>query len=71
MGWSESYYRDYMIQARREWKERVSVFLEEADRFFEELPEAEATCRLRKGEVEECRRLWDELGKRLRRDFLD
>lgn len=65
MGWSESYYRDYLAQAGWEWRVRVKRFIEEAELFFEELGGEEATPHIPEDELRACLRLWEELRDRL------
>ncbi len=67
MGWSESYYRDYLDQALRDWGDRISSFIKVADRFFTEISEAEASIHSPSDEMLECLRLWDEIKERLQK----
>ncbi len=69
MGWSESYYRDFLDQTEREWKARASGLVELADRFFNDLSDGQEHLPLPDEELARCLRLWEGLRDTLRRDF--
>ncbi len=66
MGWSETYYRDYREQLKREWRERARRFRASADDFFSQLEDEKEELGIDYSRYAE---LWERIRGALEEDF--
>ncbi len=66
MGWSETYYRDYLEQQKRDWRERARRFSESADEFFSRLESEKEELGI---DFSRYAALWERMRETLEEDF--